>query len=453
MTTQAAPGREVKTLAQRQREDMIAGYAFLAPAMIVFIVFLILPIFFAIFVSFTDWNGISPLGQTATGATGRVVFTNQTDEPVEIPAGTLLSTTGAEPVQYELAEAVVVPAGAESTIEALIVAVDGSLGTGTNVPARRVTVLPDELAEQVMVENPRPISGGVDAAFRGVGLGNYEDLLFKQGLRQRDFFLSVKNTVYFVMGVVPLQTFLALILAVILNQRWLKAKGFFRTAFYFPSVTSSVVISIIFMWMFTRGGIVNNLIGAFFPDYNFVTWLDDSNGLIHNILGLFGVTRSTVGEWATQRMAGLTLWEWISGPSVTMFTIMILNTWTTIGTLMVIYLAALQNIPSSVYEAAQIDGATGLQTFRRITLPLLAPTTFFVVTLGFIGTFQVFDQIFVISSGGPAKTTLTIAYIVYENGFNNSAMGLAAATALLLFVIIFAFTMIQRLFTTERVNY
>jgi len=127
-----------------------------------------------------------------------------------------------------------------------------------------------------------------------------------------------------------------------------------------------------------------------------------------------------------------------------------LNTWTTIGTLMVIYLAALQGIPGQVYEAAAIDGATGWQTFRRITVPLLAPTTFFVITIGLIGTFQVFDQIFVISSGGPAKTTLTIAYIVYNNGFQNSEMGLAAATALILFVLIFTFTLIQRRFTSER---
>lgn len=455
MATQAisAPLQKTKTLAQRKREDALTGYAFLAPAMLIFVIFLILPIFFAIFVSFTDWNGISPLGQVASGARGSVTFTNQTTDTVVIPAGTIVSTSGANPTQYRVVNEVTVPGGAESSVETLIEAVDTSLGSSTNSPARRINVIEGNLSEMVTVENRLPLSGGVDDAFRGVGLRNYEDLLINQGLRQRDFFLSLKNTVYFVIGVVPIQTALALILAVILNQRWLKAKGFFRTAFYFPSVTSSVVISIIFMWMFTRGGIVNSVIGTVFPDYNAVTWLDDSNGLIHNILGLLGVTRSTVGEWASQRVAGLTLWDWISGPSVTMFTIMILNTWTTIGTLMVIYLAALQNIPNSVYEAAQIDGATALQTFRRITLPLLAPTTFFVVTLGLIGTFQVFDQIFVISSGGPAKTTLTIAYIVYENGFNNSAMGLAAATALVLFAIIFVFTMIQRLFTSERANY
>lgn len=342
----------LKTIAQRKREDALVGYAFLAPALIVFMIFLIIPIVFAVYISFTDWNGITPLAQ----------------------------------------------------------------------------------------EN----------AYQFVGLDNYNKLLFQQGISQRDFYTAFKNTVYFVLGVVPTQTLLALVLAVIVNQKWLKGKGAFRTAFYFPSITSSVVISLIFMWMFTRGGLINTLISGVAPNYTNVDWLNDSNGLIHNLLGLLGITRQTVGDWAGTRVASLTLWEWISGPSVTLFTIMVLNTWTTIGTMMIIYLAALQNIPSHVYEAAAVDGATGWQAFRKITVPLLRPTTFFVVTLGLIGTFQVFDQIFVISSGGPAKTTLTIAYIVYQNGFQNSAMGLAAATAIVLFVIIFMFSLLQRRVTGER---
>lgn len=342
----------LKTIAQRKREDALVGYAFLAPALIVFMIFLIIPIVFAVYISFTDWNGITPLAQ----------------------------------------------------------------------------------------EN----------AYQFVGLDNYNKLLFQQGISQRDFYTAFKNTVYFVLGVVPTQTLLALVLAVIVNQKWLRGKGAFRTAFYFPSITSSVVISLIFMWMFTRGGLINTLISGVAPNYTNVDWLNDSNGLIHNLLGLLGITRQTVGDWAGTRVASLTLWEWISGPSVTLFTIMVLNTWTTIGTMMIIYLAALQNIPSHVYEAAAVDGATGWQAFRKITVPLLRPTTFFVVTLGLIGTFQVFDQIFVISSGGPAKTTLTIAYIVYQNGFQNSAMGLAAATAIVLFVIIFMFSLLQRRVTGER---
>jgi multiple sugar transport system permease protein len=335
------------TMADKKREETIAGYGFLAPAIIIFMVFLIIPILFSVYISLTDWNGTTPL--------------NRAD------------------------------------------------------------------------------------AFQFVGLNNYTDLLAGGGNRQATFFKALKNTIYFVIGVVPTQTIISLVLAVILNQRWLKAKGFFRTAFYFPSITSSVVISLIFMWMFTRGGLVNSAIASLIPSYENVNWLDDSSGIFHNILGLFGVDLRNAGEWARAEVLGLRGWDWVSGPSVTMFMIMILNTWTTIGTMMVIFLAALQNIPGSVYEAAVVDGASAWQIFRKITVPLLRPTTFFVVTLGLIGTFQVFDQIYVINKdGGPAQTTLTIAYIVYMNGFRNQSMGVAAATAIILFVIIFIFTLIQR---------
>ncbi|MBW7885978.1 MAG: sugar ABC transporter permease, partial [Caldilineaceae bacterium] len=149
-------------------------------------------------------------------------------------------------------------------------------------------------------------------------------------------------------------------------------------------------------------------------------------------------------QWMQAKVLSLPVWDWISGPSVALMAVMLLNTWTTIGTMMVIFLAALQDVPGQVYEAAEMDGANAWTIFTRITLPLLRPTLLFVVTLGLIGTFQVFDQIYVMSSGGPAKTTLTVAYMVYRNGFNNSQMGVAAATALLLFVIIFSLTMVQR---------
>ncbi|PJF23308.1 MAG: hypothetical protein CUN56_01560 [Phototrophicales bacterium] len=519
------------TLAQRKRADTLTAFLFMAPAMLIFIVFLIVPIGFAVFFSLTNWDGIRPLGQDQQQASGYVTLTNLTEDELFIPAGT--EVTGRNLSIFQTTQDIVLPPENEILIEAPVevlpnpgrlsidledipliyerrtdeqllaqIAVDNldelelgfavfinntgqeiTLPAGTRInrldPVVYVTTedvrLGDEsvqvaivaredfpgregnisreginripqFAEQVSVINEAAISNGVNADYEFVGLDNYKKLLFEEGIRQQDFFTALKNTVYFVLGVVPTQTIIALVLAVIVNQRWLKGKGFFRTAFYFPSITSSVVISIIFMWMFTRSGLVNTILGTN------VDWLNDSNGVIHNLLAGLGVDKSTVGDWAQTKVAGLTLWDWISGPSVTMFTIMMLNTWTTIGTMMVIYLAALQNIPTSVYEAAAIDGANARQIFRRITVPLLAPTTFFVVTLGLIGTFQVFDQIFVISSGGPAKTTLTIAYIVYQNGFNNSQMGLAAATALILFVIIFAFTLIQRRITRETVN-
>lgn len=438
--------QKVTTLADRKRADILTGAMFMAPAMIVFLVFLIIPIGFAIYISFTDWNGITPLAQTARPNTGAVVFTNETDSAVVIPAGTELQTRGDDPITFLTTEEVTVAASSEieTPVEATITGREGNIRRGL------LAVIPDAtLAEQVSVINPSALQNGLDAPYDFVGAENYRELLFEEGSNQTFFYRALKNTLYFVLGVVPVQTMFALVLAVIVNQRWLQAKGLFRTAFYFPSITSSVVISIIFMWMFTQNGLVNAIVGAIFPSYEGVNWFQDSNGLIHNLLGLFGIGRQNIGEWANTRVAGLTLWDWISGPSVAMATIMILNTWTTIGTLMVIYLAALQNIPSSVYEAAAIDGANAWQIFRRITVPLLTPTTFFVVTLGLIGTFQVFDQVFVITSGGPAFTTMTIAYIVYENGFNQSSMGLAAATALLLFMIIFVFTLLQRRFIGE----
>ncbi len=282
--------------------------------------------------------------------------------------------------------------------------------------------------------------------FELVGLENYQTLLVS-GRRVDDFYNALKNTVYYVAGVVPTQTAIALVLAVIVNQRWLKGRGFFRTAFYFPSITSSIVVSMIFLFLFSNTGPVNGAIRAIFPDYQNVSWLTDNNGLIHNFFGLFGLTGRTAPEFLTEtEIFRISIWEWISGPSVALFTIMLLAIWTTIGTMMVVYLAALQNIPSQVYEAAAVDGATQAQIFRRITLPLLRPTTFFVVTLGLIGTFQVFDQIYILRDEQTRESTMSVAYLVYDTAFNLSdpRMGLASATAVTLFVIIFAATILQR---------
>jgi multiple sugar transport system permease protein len=281
-----------------------------------------------------------------------------------------------------------------------------------------------------------------------VGLKNFEVLLLNDTIRRADFFKALKNTTYFALGVVPLQTALALALAVVVNQRRLRFKGFFRTAYYFPSITSSIAISLLFLFLYQKNGLVNSILETVtFGIWQPVAWMNDSRGLIHIMLAWFGTTAETAPAWLQTDLLSLSLWDWISGPSVSLTGIMLMNTWTTIGTLMVIFLAALQDVPLEVYEAAEMDGANGWTVFRRITLPLLRPSLFFVVTLGLIGTFQVFDQVYVMSSGGPAKSTLTVAYLVYRNGFTNSEMGLAMAVALLLFLIIFTLTMVQRRIT------
>ena len=267
-----------------------------------------------------------------------------------------------------------------------------------------------------------------------IGLQNYQDLLLDPGLARTDFAISLRNNFYYVLGVVPLQTAIAFFLAVIVNQKFLKGKSFFRTAYYFPSITSSVAISLIFIFLFQTNGAINRFFGLVLP-VDDLNWLSNPNGLIHNALSVVGVDAAP-GWLADNEILGLSLWEWVAGPSVTLYAIMLLATWTTIGTLMLIFLAGLQGLSEDVEEASKVDGASRLQHFFFVTLPLMRPTLFFVLTIGIIGTWQVFDQIFVISQGEPQKTTFTPAFLVYREGFRNFSMGRATAVAFLLFLII-----------------
>lgn len=280
-----------------------------------------------------------------------------------------------------------------------------------------------------------------------VGFQNYTRQLIEPGIDRTDFYRAVKNNLYYVIGVVPIQTFLALLVAVIVNQRFLRGRAFFRTAFYFPSITSSAAISLIFLFMYQSNGLINRFLDAIIPGYEPFNWLADprlgATGLFHLVLGWFGINIRNVGGWATTQVAGLTVWDWLSGPSIALTAIMLLNIWTTLGTLMLIYLAALQNIPTYVYEAAAIDGASTRDVFWKITVPLLRPTTIFIVTVGLIGTWQIFDQVYVMSQGGPSKTTLTLAFLVWSK-LRQFSTGQAAALAFILFGIIAVFTLINR---------
>lgn len=283
---------------------------------------------------------------------------------------------------------------------------------------------------------------GPPTASNFIGLDNYRSLTTQPGVPRTDFAMSLRNNFYYVIGVVPLQTAIAFFLANLLNQKFLKAKSAFRTAYYFPSITSSIAISLIFMFLFQRNGAINWVLSRVLPIDN-LNWLDNADGVLHNVLGVFGVDQAPA-MLADNAFMGLSYWQWFSGPSVTMLAIMLLSTWTTIGTLMLIFLAGLQGIPGDVEEASQIDGASRIQHFFLVTLPMMKPTLFFVLTIGVIGTWQVFDQIFAISAGGPQKTTLTPAYMVYREGFRNFSMGRATAVSFLLFIIIMVFTLVQR---------
>ncbi len=218
-----------------------------------------------------------------------------------------------------------------------------------------------------------------------------------------DLFLTkaLPNTFKYVLIVVPLQTILSLILAFAMDQK-LRFQRIFRTIFYLPSVTSSVVISLIFIWIFAPQGIFNQ------------------------------ITHLTV--------------NWLDEPKTAFYVIMGMNIFTTSGTLMLIFLAGLQDISASIYEASEIDGANAIQKFFYITIPMLRPVIFFVVTVGIIGCFQVFDQIFVMTAGGPLDSTTTVTYLIYKWAFRDTTikMGQASALAVVLTLIILGFTLLQR---------
>ncbi len=232
-----------------------------------------------------------------------------------------------------------------------------------------------------------------------VGLANYS-ALFKDEV----FIKSIKNTIIYTIGVVPTQTFAALFLAFIMNQK-IRGRTFFRIAFYVPAITSSVVTSIIFVWIYSKPGLLNYLLAGIGIDAQI---------------------------------------DWLTNPNTVLPSIMMLNIWTTSGFFMVSFLAGLQSIPQSLYEAAKIDGANTWQQFWRITVPMVRPITFFVMVMSLIGCFQVFDQIFIMSSGGPDNASTTMSYFVYQNSFKYFKFGFGAASAVVLACIIFASTYLQK---------
>ncbi|HET6262442.1 MAG TPA: sugar ABC transporter permease [Chloroflexia bacterium] len=237
-----------------------------------------------------------------------------------------------------------------------------------------------------------------------VGLTQYERVLTNSDVHK-----ALGNTLLFSFVVVFEQTWLAILMAVALNAK-IRGLRFFRVAWYTPSVTASVVISLIFFWLYFRQGYINYI-----------------------LVSLFG--------WL-----GYEPIAWLNSTTWSLPAIMTLNIFTTVPTFMLMFLAALQDIPKDLYEAASIDGATGPRVFFGITLPLLRPIVFLVVVLGTIGTLQVFDQIYVMTDGGPQKSTLTVAFLIFREAFRDSNMAFASAIAFVLFIIIFVLFLIQRRF-------
>lgn len=247
----------------------------------------------------------------------------------------------------------------------------------------------------------------LDAA-RFIGLDNYFNLI-----TDPNFFRAISNSVLLVAVAVPVQTLLALLAAMALNRE-IPGKGFFRTLYFLPYVTSPIAVATVFMILFTQG--------------NF-----------------FAVAMS---------MWGIPNTTWTADLSLALPFVMILYVWQQIGFFMVIYLAGLQGIPKELYEASQVDGANALQKFRHITLPVLKPVTSFVVTVGIIYAFQIFDQVAAISRygqlGSPAGRTSTLISYFIQVGIREMNIGMGSASVVVFFLLILTVTMIQRKLLKER---
>ena len=240
------------------------------------------------------------------------------------------------------------------------------------------------------------------------GLANYELLLTSE-----DFWQAVGNTVYFAVGAIPTGMAVALFIALLLN-RPLRARTIYRTAFFLPTVTSMVAVSVVWMWIYH-------------PDVGLMNYL-------LNLLHLPSI-------------------RWLNDPRWAMPALIILGVWKGLGYNVIIYLAGLQNIPQHLYEAAQIDGANRWQLFRHVTWPLLTPTSFLILIMAVINSFQAFTEFHVMTQGGPLGTTTVIVYYLYVQAFQQFNMGYGSALAIVLFLIILGLTLIQNKMLGSKVHY
>jgi len=240
------------------------------------------------------------------------------------------------------------------------------------------------------------------------GLGNYQLLLTSE-----DFWQAIWNTVYFAVGSIPTGMAIALFIAILLN-RPMRALPIYRTAYFLPTVTSMVAVSVVWMWIYH-------------PDV----------GLMNYVLQLFHLPAI----------------RWLNDPRWAMPALIILGIWKGLGYNVIIYLAGLQNIPQHLYEAAQIDGANRWQLFRNITWPLLTPTSFLILIMAVINSFQAFTEFHVMTQGGPIGSTTVIVYYLYQQAFQQFNMGYGSALAIVLFLIILGLTLIQNRMLGSRVHY
>ena len=274
---------------------------------------------------------------------------------------------------------------------------------------------------------------GMAGARAFVGLGNYVSVL-----TDPVFWKSLLNTGWYMLFTVPIQLFLSLFIAVLLNQK-IKGLGAYRTIYYLPVVTSIVAVSIVWKWILHPDrGLLNYILSWIGADG--LRWLQDPRGLFQLIVG----DRENLLPYA------------LRGPSIAMCSLIIMGVWKGLGYNIVIFLAGLQNISKTYYEAARIDGAGRYSIFRNITWPLISPTTYYVLIMSLIVAFQTFAQVWIMTgppAGGPLSTTKVVMYYFYENSFELWRLGYGAAIAFFAFIIILLLTVFQRFIFERKVHY
>jgi multiple sugar transport system permease protein len=263
-----------------------------------------------------------------------------------------------------------------------------------------------------------------------VGLQNYKFLL-----RDRYFWQALWNTVLYTIFSVPLSIVLALFIAYLLNQN-IKGVGFFRTVFFLPVITSLVAVSVVWKWLYNpQRGLFNAILA--FLKLPTLKWLEEPRGIF-------------------ELLTGKDLPYLLEGPSLALFSLVILSVWKSLGYNIVIFIAGLKNISETYYEAARIDGANRWQIIKHVMLPLLSPTTFYVFIMTTISSFQVFAPVWMMTgppTGGPLGTTSVVVYYLYRKGYEEYQVGYGSAIAFVFFVIILLITIFQRKVSEKRVYY
>lgn len=248
----------------------------------------------------------------------------------------------------------------------------------------------------------------IPTRFIFLGLENYQTLI-KDG----DFWDALRHTLFFIVGYIPLVLVSGLGVALLMNQK-LIGRTFFRGAFFMPVISAWVAVALMWTWIFN-------------PKF----------GIINYLLGLIGITGPA----------------WLYDPNWAMPAIILTSVWKDTGFIMILFLSSLQSIPNEYYEAAALDGANNWAKFRYITLPLLSPTVFFTLIISLINSFQVFDQVWIMTEGGPAGATTVLVQQIVNNSFRYGRMGYAATLSWILFLIVFAVTIFQTRMQKNWVTY